>query len=152
VVDDTLWVTGSEGIARSKDWGKTWEIFQGVTRVEALDDNERRDIGISSRFDEVETYAYPNPFTPKRNDRFYSQTKIHYSLVNETVISVSIYNYQGRLIKKLVDGEFRAGGLAHDELWDGKDSNGIVIPNGVYFYVIKSDKGDSARGKIMVLD
>ncbi|MCE5248780.1 T9SS type A sorting domain-containing protein [bacterium] len=152
VVGDTLWVTGSDGIARSHDWGKNWEIFQGVTRVKALDNNKIENIGISSRFDNVETYAYPNPFSPKRRDISYSLTKIHYSLVEQSDITVRIYDYQGRIIRTLVDGEGRAGGLSHDEVWDGKDSDMHVVPNGVYFYLIKTDKGDSARGKIMVLD
>ena len=151
VVDDTLWVTSSDGLARSNDWGESWEIYQGITRVRTLDTG-KRDIGISSNLDNFETYAFPNPFSPKRRDKDYSRTRIQYSLENGADISVDIYNYNGRLIKKLLESEYRAGGRDYQEPWDGTDSDNTIVPNGVYFYVIKTNKGDTARGKIMVLD
>ncbi|MFC1508953.1 gliding motility-associated C-terminal domain-containing protein [Candidatus Omnitrophota bacterium] len=150
-VEDTLWVTSSNGLARSNDWGESWEIFQGITRVKTLDTG-KRDIGISSNLDNVETYAFPNPFSPKRRDNDYTRTRIQYSLEKGADISVDIYNYNGRLIKKLLESEYRAGGRDYQESWDGTDSDNTIVPNGVYFYVIKTNKGDTARGKIMVLD
>ena len=150
-VDDTLWVTSSDGLARSNDWGKSWEIYQGITRVKTLDTGNTK-IGISANLDNVETYAFPNPFSPKRSDKNYSRTRIQYSLEKGADISVDIYNYNGRLIKKLLESERRAGGRDYQEPWDGTDSDNTIVPNGVYFYVIKTNKGDSARGKIMVLD
>ncbi|MBN1290211.1 MAG: T9SS type A sorting domain-containing protein [Candidatus Latescibacteria bacterium] len=148
---ETIWVTSSNGLARSLDWGKSWEIFQGVTRVKSLDTGDRN-IGISANFDEVETYAFPNPFSPLRSDRNYSRTKIQYSIQSDASITICIYDYQGRLIKELIRNEHRQGGRDHQEVWDGRDSENNIVPNGVYFYVIKTDKGDSARDKIVVLD
>ena len=151
VVQDTLWVTSSNGIARSDDWGKSWRLFKGITRVRTLDTGND-DIGISTEFDNVETYAFPNPITPHRSDRDYSRARIYYSLENDHEITVKIYDYRGRLIRTLVDGESRSGGRDYQEVWDGTDSDSRVVPNGVYFYVIENNRGDSARGKIMVLD
>ena len=151
VVQDTLWVTSSDGIARSNDWGKNWMILQGITRVKTIDTGER-DIGISSRIDDVETFAFPNPFSPSRSDRNYSRTRIQYSLKNDANVTIQIYDYQGRLIHKLLENEYRSGGRDYQEAWNGRDSDNAIVPNGVYFYVIKTDKGDMARDKIMVLD
>ncbi|MFC1608395.1 T9SS type A sorting domain-containing protein [Candidatus Latescibacterota bacterium] len=151
VVGDMLYVTSSDGFARSDDWGDTWEIFQGVTRVTTLDTG-KRDIGISTNYDKIKTYAFPNPFSPSRSDREYSRTRIQYSIENATEVSINIYSYSGKLIKELIDGDYRTGGRDYQESWNGADENGNTVPNGVYFYEIKTGKGDSARGKIMVLD
>lgn len=151
VVADTLWATSANGIARTTDWGRTWTVYKGITRVKTLDTGER-DVGVSSAFDDVETYAFPNPFTPSRRDADYSRTNIHYALKKDARISVTLFDFRGRKLRELVRNENRAGGRDHQEVWDGKDADGSVVPNGVYFYLIKTDKGDSARGKIMVLD
>jgi flagellar hook assembly protein FlgD len=41
--------------------------------------------------------------------------------------------------------------LELDELWDGRDEKGIVVANGVYFYMVKTDNDEPAYGKILVL-
>jgi len=150
-VDDTLWVTSSDGIARSNDWGKTWAIFQGVTRVRTIDTGQST-IGASSWLDNQETYAFPNPFSPKRPDQDYSRTRIQYALGNDARVTIRIYDYTGRLVRELITDEYRSGGRDYQEPWNGADSDNTVVPNGVYFYVITTDTGHSARGKIMVLD
>lgn len=151
VVSDTLWAAGANGLARTTDWGKTWKIFRGVTRVKTLDTGEK-DVGISTAFDDVKTYAFPNPFSPSRHDADFSKTRIHFALKKDASISIAIYDYHGRLLRDLVSGVFRAGGRDYQEIWDGRDKNNTLVPNGVYFYRIKTQQGDSARGKIMVLD
>ena len=37
------------------------------------------------------------------------------------------------------------------EKWDGRDENGNIVPNGVYFYRVDFDSGDPVFGKIIVL-
>jgi hypothetical protein len=151
VVGDTLWATSSNGIARTSDWGKTWRIFKGVTRVSTLDAGHTN-VGISAELDGVETYAYPNPFSPSRRDADYSRTRIHYALTGDARVTVTVYGYNGRKLRQVIGDTPRTGGRDYDEEWDGRDENGSVVPNGVYFYMIKTDKGDTARGKIVVLD
>jgi hypothetical protein len=151
VVSDTLWASSANGLARTTDWGKTWKIFRGITRVKTLDTGEK-DVGISASFDNVKTYAFPNPFSPSRHDADYSKTRIQYALKKDARISISIYDYHGRILRDLVSGVFRAGGHDYQEIWDGRDMHNTLVPNGVYFYQIKTQQGDSARGKIMVLD
>ena len=151
VVADTLWVTSTDGIARTENWGESWEIFRGVTRVKTLDTGARN-VGVSSMFDDVKTYAFPNPFSPKRQNQDFSWSRIQYALTNDAKVTVSIYDYSGKMIRELVSEEFRFGGRDYQELWDGRDGNNDIVPNGVYFYIIRTNKGDSARGKIMVID
>ena len=56
---------------------------------------------------------YPNPFNP--------ETQIEFSLVNAEKVNIIIYNIKGEKIKKLVDGQMRAG--YHSAVWDGTDDN-----------------------------
>ncbi|MBT4485071.1 MAG: T9SS type A sorting domain-containing protein [Candidatus Latescibacteria bacterium] len=151
VVDDTLWATSSDGVARSTDWGKSWSISRGVTRVKTLDKG-KLNVGVSSMFDDVKTYAFPNPFSPSRADRDYSRTRIQYALTEDAKITITIHDFSGRIIRELISGENRDGGRDYQEEWDGRDSNNTIVPNGVYYYIIKTNKGDSSRGKIMVID
>jgi len=151
VVDDTLWVSSSDGVARTDDWGENWKIFKGLSRVKTLDTGIRN-VGLSTMFDDSKTYAFPNPFSPKRQNQDYNHIKVQYALTKDVRISISILDYSGRVIKKLISDEFRSGGRDYQETWDGRDSNNAIVPNGVYFYIIKTHKGDSARGKIMVFD
>ncbi len=151
VVEDTLWVTSANGVARTSDWGGTWTIVKGLVRVPTLDEG-KTDIGVSATLGGEETYAYPNPFSPLRRDADFSRTKIHYALTNAARVTVRIYDYKGKPVRDLVRGESRDGGREYDEIWNGRDENNSTCPNGVYFYIIKTDKGDTARGKIVVLD
>ncbi len=155
VVGDTLWVTSSDGLAKTTDWGKNWEIFKGVLRVKTIDTGSR-DIGISSLYDyqndTIKTYAFPNPFTPSRGDRNYAHTKIQYALEKEAWVTVTIYTYTGKLLRQLIANEYRSGGRDYQEVWDGRDGDNNIVPNGVYFYRIKTNRGNTANGKIMVLD
>ena len=149
--DDSLWVTSSDGIAMSPDWGQTWSIFKGVTRVKTLDTGDRN-VGTSSLFSNVDTYAFPNPFSPMRQTPDYARTRIQYALSNDARISISIHAFNGKKIREIMTNKFRSGGRDYQEIWDGRDDTGQIVPNGVYFYDIESDKGDIARGKIMVVD
>jgi hypothetical protein len=155
VAGETLWVTSSDGAAKSTDWGDTWKIFKGITRVKSLDTGNRN-IGISSEYDTLEghlrTYAFPNPFSPKRSHKDYSRTRIQYSIENDAKVTIKIYGFSGNLIKELISEESRSGGRDYQEVWNGTDSTNSIVPNGVYYYIINTNKGDSARGKIMVLD
>ncbi|MEJ2722908.1 MAG: FG-GAP-like repeat-containing protein, partial [bacterium] len=84
---------------------------------------------------------YPNPFNPKTTIRF---------LVPDgasRVVSVTIYDVTGALVKTLVD-ERLTGGL-HSVTWDGTNSRGVGVGTGVYFYRMRS--GDVAATRKMIL-
>lgn len=73
---------------------------------------------------------YPNPFNP--------HTTISYDIKDPGTVSLSIFNVKGQLIRILVDAPQSAG--RHTVMWDGKDSNGAIVGNGVYQYILKTPK------------
>lgn len=69
---------------------------------------------------------YPNPFNPS--------TSIHFTLKDDGIVSLNIYNVRGQLIRQLVNVQMRAG--EHVVEWDGRDQNGNRVPTGTYLYSI----------------
>lgn len=65
----------------------------------------------------------PNPFRPS--------TAISLELPAAGATRVEIYDLQGRLVKRLVNGWLPAG--RHSVTWDGTDATGRVAAAGVYF-------------------
>ncbi len=74
---------------------------------------------------------YPNPFNPT--------TTITFSQPSTSLITLKIYNVLGREIATLADETFSQG--IHYIEWNGRDSNGIQVGSGVYFYVLRSSSG-----------
>ncbi len=67
--------------------------------------------------------VYPNPFN--------GQTTIHYTLKESAVVSVTIHDLQGRMVKVLVD-EFQSAGK-HSVIWDTGTSGYSPLTSGIYF-------------------
>ncbi|NQV50222.1 MAG: T9SS type A sorting domain-containing protein [Candidatus Marinimicrobia bacterium] len=65
---------------------------------------------------------YPNPFNPS--------TTIHYDIPAESMVLLSVYDVQGRLIKTLVHEEKHTG--SYHIIWDGLDSSGKLVSTGIY--------------------
>ena len=73
---------------------------------------------------------YPNPFNPS--------TRIDYYLPRETLVTMSIYDVRGALVRTLVDEPVGVG--HHSLVWEGKDNNGNRVGSGVYFYRLRAGK------------
>lgn len=80
-------------------------------------------------------YNFPNPFNPDKE-----WTNIRYYLTEDQLVSISIYDNKENLVIHLVNNELRYVG-EHFEPWDGKDSNGMVIRNGIYYAVMSLETG-----------
>ncbi len=65
----------------------------------------------------------PNPIT--------SVSKIGFQLPKSSLVQLKVYNLVGQEVITLVE-EMREAG-AHSLYWDGRDSSGRELPNGVYF-------------------
>jgi len=95
-----------------------------------------------------DVYNYPNPFSGKTTFTFQQN-------LNKTFdVKIKIYTVAGRLIK-VIDSYG-----VHDKYvtinWDGKDQDGSLIANGVYFYkvILKSTDdsfSQSVIGKLAVI-
>jgi photosystem II stability/assembly factor-like uncharacterized protein len=84
---------------------------------------------------------YPNPFNPT--------TTISYSLLQEEMIDISIYNVKGEKIRTIID-EFTPVGN-HKVIWNGDDESGKVVSSGVYFYKISTGSGYTSSKKMILL-
>jgi len=72
----------------------------------------------------------PNPFN--------TITSISYTIPTASFIRLSIHNVLGEEIKVLKEGMVSEG--AHMEVWDGRDKNGNLVSNGVYFCRLSTDE------------
>jgi len=81
----------------------------------------------------------PNPGAQKTGIRFYSA-----SVVRGTV---DIYDVRGRLVRRLFEGEVKAGWNSVE--WTGDDASGKVVPSGTYF--VKIEAGERLRFARFVL-
>jgi len=84
---------------------------------------------------------FPNPFNP--------ETKISYSIVNNGIIELNIYNIKSQLIKKLVNEQQNIGNYTIN--WDGTDSNDRKVSSGLYFYKLKVNYKTIDTKKMMLL-
>jgi flagellar hook assembly protein FlgD len=83
---------------------------------------------------------YPNPFNPT--------TQISFDLTENSVTEVSVWNLLGQKITTLYTGDLNAG--HHTVKFDGKDSNGSILPSGVYIYRVAAGNNVSTK-KMMLL-
>jgi hypothetical protein len=83
----------------------------------------------------------PNPFT--------ETTRFAYRIdgVWGARVDIGIYDVAGRRVRTLVDGIQNAG--TFETSWDGTDSNGVRVRNGVYF--LRSTVGDAVRSVRLVM-
>lgn len=135
--DDALWVGTGDGLLRSDDGGSTWSVF----RV----DVPLRPATPSERVPRVDTYAYPNPFSPAV-DRV---VRIRYGLPVSGTLRVRVFDAAMNLVREL--NQSRQAGEG-EVTWDGRDRRGARIANGVYFYELSGPRGLEARGKILVIE
>jgi hypothetical protein len=73
--------------------------------------------------------AFPNPFKDK--------TRIKYTLNTPTHVDLSVYNESGRKVKTLVSKTQPIGDFS--VFWDGTDNRGEILPEGNYYFVLKTD-------------
>jgi len=177
--DTTVWVATSRGLFRTDDFGESWDQF---TANDGLPSSEVYSVAVLNntvyagtldglaytvddgqiwgflRFsaptgflDQVDTYAYPSPFSPSREEL---GVKIRYSLHSEAVVTIKIYDWALNPVKTISVGRVTPGDNGEEllEFWDGRNEDGQLVANGVYFYTVETDRGDQARGKIVVLD
>jgi hypothetical protein len=78
--------------------------------------------------------VYPNPFK--------NGVSVSFKSKSNTVIEAAVYNVKGQLVKSL--GKSKTASLT----WDGKDKNGVLVGNGIYF-IKASQNGKTVTNKII---
>ncbi|MCK5075063.1 MAG: hypothetical protein KAR38_01750, partial [Calditrichia bacterium] len=95
------------------------------------------------------TFAYPSPFSPRREHKI----RIQFYLEQNSYVKVGIYNFA---MEKVVEISENIAGIASEGndrfvVWDGKDASRHYVANGVYFYKLKIES-KTWWGKIVVLN
>ena len=72
--------------------------------------------------------------------------------MKDTYVTISIYDFSMKLVKTIVRDKFKQGGDSYSEVWDGRDTTGKMVANGVYFYKLIKEGEKTLHGKIVVLN
>jgi arabinogalactan endo-1,4-beta-galactosidase len=83
---------------------------------------------------------YPNPFN--------NQTRLDYTIHAATLVNLSIYDIQGRLITTLVHGQQAAGN--YSVAWNGLQKDGSAVASGIYFVQLETDEGTETRKALLM--
>jgi hypothetical protein len=95
----------------------------------------------SARPDGFLLYAnYPNPFN--------GGTQIAFNLPRESVVTVQIFDVQGRALRTLLAQKMTPG--LHQITWNGLDEVGRALPSGLYFCGLHADEQQLMRKMSMV--
>jgi photosystem II stability/assembly factor-like uncharacterized protein len=135
-----LWVGTADGLAMSEDFGFSWTIFRAY---ETPGKNKNPD-----------TYAYPNPFSPMRHNRFGADghVRFKYTIESSTSITIRVYDFGMNLVQTVVENKHRLEPGNYDEIWNGRNELGDLVANGVYFYQIRFTNQETVWGKVIVID
>lgn len=82
---------------------------------------------------------FPNPFNPI--------TQIVFELPTAQLVSLSVFDVRGNLIKNLVDGMTGEG--RHEINWRGDNNAGQQVSSGLYFYRLIS-QGEAETGRMVL--
>lgn len=113
--------------------GKVYCYSGGLGLITNIFDNED--------FEESKnSHVYPNPFT--------EQTTITFTLEQNSLVTLSIYDISGKLVTTIVSETLNSGN--HSLVWDGKSDLGTDLPSGFYVYELKTNQ-EYYRNKIAKL-
>jgi hypothetical protein len=82
---------------------------------------------------------WPNPFNPRVN--------ISFEVTAAVPVHLAVYDMRGRAVALLADQVFPAG--RHHLRWEGENSNGRVLPSGVYF--LRMNTQGTTRSQKLIL-
>ena len=88
---------------------------------------------------------FPNPFNP--------ETWIPYQLSEDSLVSLSIYDTTGKLIRTLPLGHKSAGfysSRARAAYWDGRNETGESVASGIYFYQLITPSFHQTRRLVII--
>jgi len=126
--DNSIWIGTGDGAAHSYDLdGLNWKIFR-------------------AEYDRDEVYAYPNPFSPYTHNVIGGDGYVRFH-TNEWsgtfVIDLDVYNFA---MEKVFAGSFDRRDASSGALkWNGRDTQGRLVDNGVYFVKLKYPENQTSK-------
>ena len=88
---------------------------------------------------------YPNPFNP--------ETWISYQLATAAEVTLTIYDMNGQLVRRLAIGHQAAGmyqSRNRAAYWDGRNQLGESVASGLYFYTLTTDEFTATRRMLIL--
>ncbi len=88
---------------------------------------------------------YPNPFNP--------ETWIPYQLAESAEVTLTIYDVNGQLIRRLAVGHQAAGmyrSRSRAAYWDGRSQLGEFVASGLYFYTLTAGEFTATRRMLIL--
>jgi len=82
---------------------------------------------------------YPNPFN--------QSTKIRFTLDRDSIVNLTIYDLNGRVVSTLVNGKKSSG--VHECQWNGRSSS-IAVTSGLYFAVLTANGKKDVRRILLI--
>jgi hypothetical protein len=88
---------------------------------------------------------YPNPFNP--------ETWIPYQLADSGEVTLTIYDINGKMIRRLAVGHKVAGiyrSRSRAVYWDGRNQLGESVASGLYFYTLTASEFSATRRMLIL--
>ena len=88
---------------------------------------------------------YPNPFNP--------ETWIPYQLAESAEVTLTIYDINGQLVRRLAVGHQAAGmyrSRSRAAYWDGRNQLGEPVASGLYFYTLTASEFTATRRMLIL--
>jgi photosystem II stability/assembly factor-like uncharacterized protein len=134
-ISHRLWLGSADGLARTDNNGFSWTVFRSF-----ISTRQRPDPPV---------YAYPNPFSPERG----TEIRFQYDLTRAGEVKIDIFNFAMEKVISIreIQGNISANNYDRSTSWDGRDNNGRMVDNGVYFFRAEFE-GKVNWGKIVVIN
>ena len=135
-----IWMGSADGLTVSEDDGWTWRFMRAYQKTAASD--------------VPDTYAYPNPFSPMRDNQLGNDgyVRFQYHTNGPAMVTVKVYDFALNLVTTVVDNKSRFEAGDYAEAWNGRNDLGQIVANDVYFYCVDINDGRKLWGKVIIMD
>ena len=114
-------------IARTELMGKILDYLSILNSVDDHGQKNQLTTVIPERF--ILEQNYPNPF--------HHQTTVRIHIPKSCELSLNVFNLLGQQVKSLLMKNVAPGLI--ESRWDGRNDQGRIVPNGIYFYVLETE-------------
>lgn len=135
---ERVFIGTSDGIATTDNNGQSWQIIRVDFPLKGGNQYQKE-------APEVEAYAYPSPFSPRRH----GLVRIKFDVLEQGQVRVRLFDFGMNLIREIENDTFNTG--TYEAAWDGTGAGGRQVANGPVFYLIETP-GNTIKGKLLVIE